>query len=284
MARTPGRKPSLRRRRSTRPLAGGAERGSRLPLRLRHGNGLAVRKPERGGGAWARAFGPESFFVELQRPYERRRRAPQCRPARNWPRRFGVRTVATRATRTRHHPLPGTARSRTCSFANPEPHLAGRLASLSAAANRESVLACSQRRGGALSRSIATPVERAGELAARALEFDLTEDLGYRYPRLLRETGEPAIRQLARVLRPAPSRSATATPTGSKRRGAPAPRRRAEADRRARPSPAFFLLHWEVLELARECAPRGFAAARSRATSSRRAGAAGARWARSSAT
>ena len=93
-------------------------------------------------------------------------------------------------------------------------------------------------------------VERAGELAAR-LEFDLTEDLGYRYPDFS-ETGEPAIRQLARVCdRAFEERYGNAN--GHKRRA----RRRLDEELKLIGElglAGFFLLHWEVLELARECA------------------------------
>ena len=47
--------------------------------------------------------------------------------------------------------------------------------------------------------------ERSGELARR-LEFDLTEELGYRYPDFS-EGEEPAIRQLAEICRQAAGRA-----------------------------------------------------------------------------
>ena len=56
-------------------------------------------------------------------------------------------------------------------------------------------------------------VERTGELAER-LEFDLNQDLGYRYPDFS-DSGEPAIAQLARVCDRL-SRSATAPRTGTR--------------------------------------------------------------------
>ena len=93
-------------------------------------------------------------------------------------------------------------------------------------------------------------VERAGELAAR-LEFDLTEDLGYRYPDFS-ETGEPAIRQLARVCDNA-FQERYGDANGHKRRA----RQRLDEELKLIGElglAGFFLLHWEVLELARECA------------------------------
>src|SRR5690242_878540 len=93
-------------------------------------------------------------------------------------------------------------------------------------------------------------VARTVELAER-LEFDLTEDLGYRYPDFS-DTGEPAIRQLARVCDHAfAGRYGDAN--GLKQRA------RARLDDELAlidelGLAGFFLLHWEVLELARECA------------------------------
>ena len=98
-------------------------------------------------------------------------------------------------------------------------------------------------------------VERAGELAAR-LEFDVTQELGYRYPDFS-EGAEPAIRQLAGVCEAAFDERYL-RPRGSEPQGL---RRRARvrlAEELALIDElglaGFFLLHWEVLELARECA------------------------------
>ena len=93
-------------------------------------------------------------------------------------------------------------------------------------------------------------VARTAELAER-LEFDLTEDLGYRYPDFS-DTGEPAIRQLAGVCdRAFEERYGDAN--GHKRRA----RNRLDEELKLIDElglAGFFLLHWEVLELARECA------------------------------
>jgi len=153
-------------------------------------HGLAVRSPN-GAAALARAFGPERFFVELQRPYERgdeRRNAA----LRDLATAIGVRTVATgdahahHGRRTALQDVLVAIRCRT-SLDGCEAERRG---------NRESVLLVPDDAAERfpLDRDA---VERAGELAAR-LEFDLTEDLGYRYPDFS-DTGEPAIQQLRRV-------------------------------------------------------------------------------------
>jgi error-prone DNA polymerase len=206
-------------------------------------HGLAVRNPN-GAAALARAFGPERFFVELQRPYERgdeRRNAA----LRDLAEALGVRTIATGDPHA-HHPrrtalqdVLVAIRHRT-SLDGCEPERRG---------NRESVLAAP----GELADRFPLDrdaVERAGELAAR-LEFDLTEDLGYRYPDFS-ETGEPAIRQLARVCDTA-FQERYGDANGHKRRA----RRRLDEELQLIGElglAGFFLLHWEVLELARECA------------------------------
>lgn len=206
-------------------------------------HGLAVRNPN-GAAALARAFGPERFYVELQRPYERgdERRNGALRDLAET---FGVSTVATGDPHA-HHPrrtalqdVLVAIRHRT-SLDGCEPERRG---------NRESVLAAP----GDLAERFPLDrdaVERAGELAAR-LEFDLTEDLGYRYPDFS-ETGEPAISQLARVCDRAFEERYGNT-NGLKRRA----RRRLDEELKLIGElglAGFFLLHWEVLELARECA------------------------------
>jgi DNA polymerase III, alpha subunit len=92
--------------------------------------------------------------------------------------------------------------------------------------------------------------ERTVELAER-LTFDLTQELGYRYPDFS-DGVEPAIVQLRRVCEHAFAErySEPQRPQAPRARAA---RGRAPVDRRARLA-GFFLLHWEVLELAREIA------------------------------
>src|SRR2546423_1999866 len=153
-------------------------------------HGIGVRNPN-GAAALARAFGPERFYVELQRPYERgdERRNAHLRELAEA---LGVETVATGDVHAHHR---------------------GRTALqdvLVAIRERTSLDGCEAERRGNHECFLASPaevaerfpddrgaIERTGELAAR-LEFDLTEDLGYRYPDFS-DTGEPAIRQLARV-------------------------------------------------------------------------------------
>ena len=93
-------------------------------------------------------------------------------------------------------------------------------------------------------------VARAGELAAR-LEFDLTRELGYRYPDFS-DGDEPAIAQLTRVCNRA---------FEERYGGANGHKKRAQARLDEELAligelglAGFFLLHWEVLELAREVA------------------------------
>ncbi|HEY6835232.1 MAG TPA: DNA polymerase III subunit alpha, partial [Gaiellaceae bacterium] len=206
-------------------------------------HGLAVRNPN-GVPALARAFGRERFFVELQRPYERgdERRNGALRDLAEA---VGVQTVATGDAHA-HHPgrtalqdVLVAIRCRT-SLDGCEAERRG---------NRESVLLAPEQAAERfpLDRD---SVERTAELAAR-LEFDLTEDLGYRYPDFS-DTGEPAIEQLRRVCdRAFAERYGDAN--GHKRLA----RQRLDEELALIDEldlPGFFLLHWEVLELARECA------------------------------
>jgi len=217
-------------------------------------HGLAVRNPN-GTAALARAFGPERFFVELQRPYERGD-ARRLAALRDLAEALGVHTVATGDAHA-HHPRRTALQD-----------------VLVAIRCRTSLDGCEAERRGNRESVLLAPAEweerfphdrdavaRTVELAER-LEFDLTEDLGYRYPDFS-DTGEPAIRQLARVCDSAfAERYGDAN--GHKRRA------RARLDDELRlidelGLAGFFLLHWEVLELARECAVevRGGSVARS---------------------
>ena len=215
--------------------------------------GLAVRNPN-GAAALARAFGPERFFVELQRPYERGDTS-RLAALRDLAEALGVRTVATGDVHA-HHPRRTSLQD-----------------VLVAIRHRTSLEGCEAERRGNRESVLLPPgelaerfpldrdaVERTGELAAR-LEFDLTEDLGYRYPDFS-ETGEPAIKQLRRVCdRAFAERYGDAN--GHRRKA----RRRLEEELKLIEElglAGFFLLHWEVLELARECARevRGDSAAR----------------------
>jgi error-prone DNA polymerase len=206
-------------------------------------SGLAVRDAN-SAARLARAFGPDRFYVELQRPYERgdaRRNAALRELAET----LGVQTVAT-----------GDAHA----------HVPARTAlqdALVAIRNRSSLDGCERERRGNHESFLVAPaameerfpddrdaVRRTVEVAER-LEFDLTEELGYRYPDFS-DGAEPAIVQLRRVCdRAFDERYASAN--GHKRKA------RARLDEELAligelGLAGFFLLHWEVLELARVCA------------------------------
>src|SRR5262249_49560777 len=137
-------------------------------------DGLAVRDPNAAAGL-ARAFGRDRFYVELQRPFERgdaRRNAA----LRDLAETLGVKTGAT---------------------GDVQAHDAGRAwlqDVLVAVRCRTSLDGCERERRGNHECVLATPeamddrfpddrdaVARTAEVAER-LEFDLTEELGYRYP------------------------------------------------------------------------------------------------------
>jgi error-prone DNA polymerase len=208
--------------------------------------GLGLLDPN-GAARLARAFGRERFYVELQRPYERGDASRAAR-LRDLAEHLGVRTVATGDVHAHHAsrvalqdvlvaircrtPLDGCERERR--------------------GNRESVLrppAEMLERLAPLDRGAA---ERSAELAER-LGFDLTQELGYRYPDFS-DRDDPAIAQLAEVCWHA----------FDDRYGGPSntvlqSRARARLDDELKlihelGLAGFFLLHWEVLELARECA------------------------------
>ncbi len=206
-------------------------------------HGLAVRAPN-AAARLARAFGRDRFYVELQRPYERgdaRRNAH----LRDLAASLGVRTVATgdvHAHDRRRATLQDVLVAVRC---------------------RTSLEGCEQERRGNHESVLLPPeemrerfvddrdaVHRTTELAER-LEFDLTEELGYRYPDFS-DGEEPAIVQLRRVCESAFVERYSDL-NGHKRRV----RRRLEEELALIDElglAGFFLLHWEVLELAREVA------------------------------
>src|SRR5919205_2253570 len=213
-------------------------------------HGLAVRDPNTAAEV-ARAFGRERFFVELQRPYERgdaRRNAL----LRDFAAALGVETVATGDPHA-HDPSRVALQDVLVAIRN-RTSLEG--AERERRGNRETVLLPPQAMAerfpddpGAVARTV--------ELAAR-LEFDLTHELGYRYPDFS-DGAEPAGAQLRRVCERA----------FGERYGARNARARTRLDEELAlidelGLAGFFLLHWEVLELARECAleVRGGSAAR----------------------
>ncbi len=204
-------------------------------------DGLAVRNPN-AAARLARAVGRDRFFVELQRPFERgdTRRNGLLRELAET---LGVQTVATGDVHA-HHPRRAALQD-----------------VLVAVKNRTSLDGCERERRGNHESVLVAPaemaerlpldrdaVERAGELAER-LRFDLTEDLGYMYPDFS-DKGEPAIAQLKRVCdRAFAERYGSAN--GHRKRA----RQRLEDELALIDElglAGFFLLHWEVLELARE--------------------------------
>src|SRR4051794_35877531 len=206
-------------------------------------HGLAVRNPN-AAARLAQAFGRDRFFVELQRPYERGD-ARRNTALRHLAESLGVATIATGDVHAHTH-----ARTLLQDV-------------LVAVGHRTSLDGCEAERRGNRESFLRPPEEvadlfphdrdavaRAGELAER-LEFDLTEDLGYRYPDFS-ENGEPAIAQLKRVC----DEAFVARYTG---RNGHKKKARARLDEELKlidelGLAGFFLLHWEVLELARELA------------------------------
>jgi error-prone DNA polymerase len=208
-------------------------------------DGLALHDPD-GATRLARAFGRERFFVELQRPYERgdtRRHAM----LRDLAERVGVETIATGNVhahvprRTLLQDVLVAIRCRT-SLDGCERERRG---------NREAVLRSPEEmveRFAGIDRAAA---ERTVTLAER-LTFDLTEELGYRYPDFS-DRGDPATRQLAGICDHAFAEryGAGDRPLQAKARA----RLDGELALIGRLGLAgFFLLHHEVLEIARECA------------------------------
>ena len=207
----------------------------------RHGVGL---RDQNAAARLARVFGCDRFFVELQRPYERgdvRRNAA----LRDLAAMLGVATVVTGDAHA-HHPLRAPLQD-----------------VLVAIRSRAPLEACERARRGNHETVLLSPAEvaerfpddhdavaRTAALAER-LQFDLTEELGYRYPDFS-DGGEPAIAQLTRTCNRAfDERYGGAN--GHKRRA-----RERLVDELALIDElglaGFFLLHWEVLELAREVA------------------------------
>jgi error-prone DNA polymerase len=208
-------------------------------------DGLALHDQD-GATRLAAAFRGERFFVELQRPYERgdaRRHAT----LRDLAEHLGVETVATgnvhahTPRRTLLQDALVAIRCRT-SLDGSERERRG---------NREAVLrppAEMVERFRGIDRAAA---ERTVELAER-LSFDLTEELGYRYPDFSGRA-DPAIRQLAAICDRAFGERYGACDSVLQSRA----RARLEGELALIEElglAGFFLLHHEVLELARECA------------------------------
>jgi error-prone DNA polymerase len=217
-------------------------------------SGLAVVDPNAAARV-AGMLGRDRFLVELQRPYLRgdaRRNAA----LRDLAETLGVCTVAT-----------GNVHAHDSRRARLQDVLV-------AIASHAALDGCEAERRGNEEFVLLSPEEMAArfpddpdavrmsvELAER-LEFDLTEELGYRYPDFS-DGAEPADARLARLCRQAFEERYRHSPRAL----------HAEAALRLREELAliaelglsgFFLLHWEVLELARDVAleVRGESAAR----------------------
>jgi error-prone DNA polymerase len=223
--------------------------------------GLGVRDPNSAAGL-ARVFGRERFYVELQRPYERGD-AHRNAALRDLAETLGAQTVVTGDPHAHD-------RSRTA--------LQDVLVAIRAGSSLEG---CEPERRGNHESVLLPPAEvaerfpldrdavtRAAELARR-LEFDLTADLGYAYPDFS-DGDTPAIKHLATVCykafeeRYGAGGGAGGTSAGHRARA----RERLDEELKLIDElglAGFFLLHWEVLELAREVAleVRGASAARS---------------------
>jgi error-prone DNA polymerase len=207
-------------------------------------SGLAVRDPNAAAGL-ARVFGRDRFFVELQRPYLR---GDESRNAalRDLAGELGVRTVVTGNVHA-HHPRRAplqdvlVAVKHRTSLEGCEPERRG---------NDESVLR-SPEETAALFPDDAEAVRATIELADR-LRFDLTQELGYRYPDFS-EGEEPADAQLARVCGRAFEERYSDSPYSLRQRASTRLREELALIAELGLS-GFFLLHWEVLELARRVA------------------------------
>jgi error-prone DNA polymerase len=202
--------------------------------------GLAVVDPK-SAVRLASAF-PGAFYVELQRPYTRgdARRNKQLHQLSAV---LGVPAVATGDVHA-HHPRRARLQDALVAIRN-RTSLDG--SERERRGNHESVLRSPAEMAERLPRAAAA---RTREVAERCA-FDLTHELGYRYPDFS-DGPDPADVQLREICdRAFAERYAGAN--GHKRRA----RERLDEELTliARLGLAgFFLLHWEVLELARECA------------------------------
>ena len=212
-------------------------------------DGLGVRDPN-AAVELARAFGHDRFFVELQRPFERgdaRRNAL----LRDLAAHAGVRTLVTGNVHS-HHPRRTALQD-----------------VLVAIRHNTSLEASERERRGNRESILRAPAEllelfpedrdavlRTAEVAEQ-LEFDLTAELGYRYPDFS-DGDVPAIRKLAHVCEAAfDERYNRLRCSEQLSRLRPRARARLETELKLIDQlglAGFFLLHWEVLELARELA------------------------------
>jgi len=135
-------------------------------------DGLAVRDPNAAADL-ARAFGRDRFFVELQRPYERgdTRRNAKLRDLAEM---LGIDTIATGDAHA-HNPRRAALQDAMVAIRH-RTSLEG--AERERRGNHESVLLAPEQAAERFPMD-REAVERTAELAAR-LEFDLTQELGYR--------------------------------------------------------------------------------------------------------
>jgi error-prone DNA polymerase len=205
-------------------------------------HGLGISRPNDAARV-ARAF-PDRFYAELQRPYERGDTGRNA-ALRELARDLGVPTVVTSDVHA-HHPRRAALQD-----------------ALVAIRYRTSLEGCEPERRGNHESVLLPPEEmfdrfpddrqsvlRTAELAA-GLTFDLTEGLGYRYPDFS-DGFETPDGQLRNVCEQAFS---TRYPSNSLLQGQA--RRRLDEELALIAElklSGFFLLHWEVLELAREVA------------------------------
>ncbi|HEY5099527.1 MAG TPA: DNA polymerase III subunit alpha, partial [Gaiellaceae bacterium] len=206
-------------------------------------DGLAVHYPN-AAARLAAAFGRDRFYVELQRPYERG---------------DSRRNAALRD-------LAATLHVHTVASGDVHAHDERRAALqdvLVAIRCRTSLDGCERERRGNHESVLAAPAEmaerfpddrgavaRSRELAER-LEFDLTQELGYRYPDFS-DGAEPASVQLRSVCERAFAERYAGLNGHKRRVQARLDEELALIDELG--LAGFFLLHWEVLELAREVA------------------------------
>ena len=206
-------------------------------------HGLGTRNPN-GAAELAAVFGQDRFFVELQRPYERGDAQRNAR-LRNLAETIGVQTIATGDA---HAHVPKRALLQDAMVAiKHRTSLEG--AERERRGNHESVLLAPEAAAERFPDDLEA-VARTADLAER-LEFDLTEELGYRYPDFS-DRDEPAIAQLTAVCNHA-FEARYGGANGHKRKA------RARLDEELAligelGLAGFFLLHWEVLELAKEVA------------------------------
>jgi error-prone DNA polymerase len=207
-------------------------------------SGLAVRNPN-AAARLARAFGAERFYVELQRPFERGDERRNAR-LRDLAEAVNVETLVTGDVHAHDQPRVRlqdalvAIRHRT-SLEGSEPERRG---------NHEAILRAPEEIADRfpLDRDA---VERSARVAERC-EFDLTQELGYRYPDFS-DKAEPASRQLADVC----NHAFGARYEASDNLLLAQARARLEQELKLIDElglAGFFLLHHEVLELARDVA------------------------------